>query len=165
METLPEVVDYTARYLSYYGAALASLTVLWQLYTHWARGPNLSVQSMHAFITSSSGLVEEPRYLTIVVRNRGNETTTVSSVTIVGFGRYTLFPRLWKRMPKKLKILMPIKSLGDSLPCEIKVGSQVSFCTLKSDELISWSKNHDLYAKVSHSFSSKLVWCRISDLT
>jgi len=138
--------------VAWWGAVLATIVFLWDIYKWWTVGPKLRI-SVQTGIESIKG---KPLIL-VNVSNYGDRPTTITNL------RYLYFTNFWKRVrrrPDKAAI-GPKPSDAQRLPFELKQGNLWSGIASQDEQVTTWAKEGLLYCVLYHSHSERPIYRRV----
>jgi hypothetical protein len=144
----------TTDWLALYGALASTASGAWAVYQWWTRGPKLKLTASPNMIIAGGNLGDQQqKYISVVVRNRGREPTTITNFALFGYDTW-------------LKYLLKINSYqavvnqsleAYRLPFVLTVGSEWSSLCIQNAEVEELSRSKIMCTAIYHSFSEKPV--------
>lgn len=139
---------------AWWGAVVATLVFLWDIYKWKTRGPKISMRLSPHMIVMGDPRREGRTWVTVTVTNIGDQPTTIKSL---GFEYYT---SCWKRIRKRTEKAFVVTNPSDRypLPLVLNPGDEwVGFTPQDRDDidLETMSRNGHLLASLSQSHTDK----------
>jgi hypothetical protein len=138
--------------IAIYGAFIASIGGLWNIYQWWSRGPKLVGHTGYNMqIIGDPRRSEDDSYVTITIANRGSAATEITNLCLLGYDTQISF---WRGRPSYQAVVMHARP-GYSLPDTLQVGGEWRSMALQDEKFKELSRAKILCFGVFHSFSSK----------
>jgi hypothetical protein len=137
--------------IAIYGAFVASIGGIWNIYQWWSRGPKLVGRYSPGMVMFEPGasVQSTEKYLSITISNQGTSPTTLTSLGLFG---YDTLLKYYFRRPSFTAIIP--KQIGAQLPTSLAVGSEWKALCVQDEKIEELSRSKLLCFVVSHSFSS-----------
>ena len=148
----------TSDYVAWYGAAIGTLVLFWDIYKWKMEGPRLSGKAnanMELFDTVSRQQ-DAGKFLIVEIVNRGTATTTLTSFCL--FHHPNQIYRILGL--KKRSYFIPTPT-GSSLPFELTQGGRWTGGAKHNPELSQLLSKGVLFAAVHHTLSNKPYKIRV----
>ena len=143
--------------VAWWGAVLATIVFLWDIYKWWTVGPKLRVSVQTGMESINMPQYEGKTLILVNVSNYGDRPTTITNLG------YLYFTTFWKRArhrPDKAAIV-PNPSDTQRLPFELKQGNLWSGIAIQDEQVTAWAKEGLLYCVLYHSHSERPIYRRV----
>jgi hypothetical protein len=143
---------------AWWGAVIATLVFLWEVYKWRRSGPQLEVSvapNMETFGSAQS--YGKGPFVVVEVRNNGDRKTTVTH--LVGFCFKRLVDRWLRRKPAHTFIVS--NPDPGKLPHVLEAGERWLGILVQNEELENWSREFELRIGVLHSGAKKPITERL----
>jgi hypothetical protein len=143
---------------AWWGAGVATLVLVWDLYKWRRSGPQLEV-SASPNMESYGGATADGAgpFVVLEVRNNGARKTTLTHC--VGFCHESWLHKVFRRKPKHSFIVANPEP--GRIPHVLEAGERWMGLVSQNEQLASWSQNGYLHLGVYHSGSKRAVTCCI----
>jgi hypothetical protein len=139
---------------AWWGAALASIVLAWDIYKWMTSGPRLVLNAKPNF--QMVGDTSEKKHVFVEVVNRGDQLTTLTHLAFYNYK--TIIHRILRRRHNHV-VIIPMPS-GQGLPFELDPGKRW-VGVVEQDELFSHHKDGLIFAVIVHSGSNRDSICRV----
>ena len=147
--------------LAIYGAFVASIGGIWNIYQWWSRGPKLSGYSgINMMILNDPSRNPDQMYVTFNIANRGTADTYITNI---GFFGYDSVVAYWRGRPSFTAVVvhsMPACPLPGPLP----VGGEWRSMMIQDDKVENLTRSKIACFALFHTFSSKPFRVRIRSI-
>lgn len=143
---------------AWWGAAIATIVLFWDLYKWSQSGPQLEV-SASPNMETYGGMESYGKgpFVLLEVRNNGDRKTTLTHC--VGFVHANRISKLLHRKPKHSFIVA--NPLPGNIPHILKPGERWVGMLNQNDQLVKWSQEGHLCVGVFHSGARREVTCHM----
>ena len=148
MEATPSV--------AWVGACSGIASLAWNIYTKMTSGPRLK-------ITAISGMKQwppppgDPTYLSVIVRNTGTATTTLTNLSLHIYDSY------WKRKRQKASsTVVVVNFINGKIPFKLEVGSEWTAFMAQDEKFNELLASNKLWCGIWHSFSTKPIEVKVA---
>lgn len=143
---------------AWWGAAIATLVLVWDLYKWGRSGPQLEVSASPNMETyGGAAIYGKGPFVVLEVRNNGDRKTTLTHC--VGFVYTNWLSRLFDRKPKHNFIVT--NPAPGKIPHVLEAGERWMGILEQNQELVKWSQEGHLCVGVFHSGAKRAVTCRL----
>jgi hypothetical protein len=140
---------------AWWGAVVATIVLLWDIYKWKTTGPRLVVKAVPGM--QELGDRTEKKLISVEVTNRGDRPTTLTHLAFIGY------TSLWNRLRRKRSAkvgFVPRPGGTQPFPYQLPSGDRwLGFA--EQDAIKAYHKEPYLYAAVYHSGSNKPSLCRV----
>jgi hypothetical protein len=143
--------------LAVYGAAVATTSIAWQVFTWWHKGAKLRGNAVSGMIEIGGPTRDNNTYIGLDISNVGDASTTITSVALMGHSYR--FSRLLRRTEVKAAIVN--HSLAQTIPHVLPSGGRFMSRVIQTPEIEQWSRDHVLYMGVCHSMRRRPYLVRV----
>ena len=141
-----------------YAAALSTCVAIWNFYQWWVKGPKLTGYLSPNMSVLGGFVPDEKSYVVLTVINRGDATTTITNLGLLGYSSWLNYLR---GKPAKAGVIQPGGSLSSPVPSQLAPGHEFKGFAIQDSDLVEWSKAQLLFMCVWHSMSNKPFRVRI----
>ena len=144
---------------AWWGAAVATVVLAWDLYKWGRSGPQLEVSASPNMKTFGGGAAAygEGPFVLIEVRNNGDRKTTLTH--FVGVCYRNRLDKLLNREPKRSFLIM--STAPDGIPYILEAGERWMGVALQNNELVQCSHEGHLCLGVYHSGGKRAVTAHV----
>lgn len=147
----------TTTIVAWWGAILASVVFLWDVYKWWTAGPKIRFS-----VQTGMESINMPEYdgRTLILANVTNYGDRPTTITNLGF---LYFKSFWSQLRKRSDraFIIPNPSTAQRLPFELKQGSVWSGITIQDEQVAEMATKGRLYCVLYHSHNEKPVKARV----
>jgi hypothetical protein len=156
---MPELTPKPSEIAAWWGAALATIVFLWDMYKWRSSGARLRINvSGDMQFIGGSELRPDKDYVVVEVVNAGNKASTITHM--VGFHYATWFA--WLRRKPTNSFISPNPGVDRPLPHRIEPGARWMGSFEQTPDLESWARNGILCCGVIHSLHRRPVVRRVT---
>jgi hypothetical protein len=147
----------TTEIVAWWGAVLSTTAILWDIYKWRTAGPKIRITVQTNMIGISMPEHQDKTLLIIDAINRGDRSTTISSVFFLWYAS------AWARIRKKASktFFIPIPSPAQPLPFELKPGSVWKGILIQDQRLEQAARSGQLFCLVCLSHRNRPLKQRV----
>ena len=143
--------------LAAYGAAVATTSIVWQVFTWWHKGARLRGHAAPNMVMVGGDVQDDNTYIGLDVANIGDAPTTITSVVLMA--HRNRLSRLLRRTEVKAAIV--VHSLAQTIPHTLPAGGRFMSRVIQTPDIEQWSRDHCLYMGVCHSMRRRPYLVRV----
>jgi hypothetical protein len=143
--------------VAWWGAILASIVFLWDIYKYRRAGPKLRVSVRPGMVMVPSN--DKRTFVVTEVVNTGDRSTTLTNLGLAYFEKEWSWKRLRNRPTKLAVTISP--NTSEPLPWELKAGNLWRGMTEQTPEIRNWARTGVLYFDLYHSHRRKPLRRRV----
>jgi hypothetical protein len=132
----------TTDFLAWWGAVVATLVALWDVFKWWQSGSKLHVRALPNMRAYQEGRGTLPgEFILVKVVNRGNSKTTLTTIALVHYASK------WKQLRRRtdFQALIPTPGHGHALPMVLDVGEEWAGTITRNPDIDRLARNGYLY--------------------
>lgn len=143
--------------VAWWGAVLATIVFLWDIYKWRTAGPKLRVSVQSGMKSINMPQYEGKTLIYVNVSNYGDRPTTITNLG------YLHFANLWTRMRGRPDAAAIVPNPNDVhlLPYELKQGNLWSGIAIQNDQVTKWATEGRLYCVLYHSHREQPIYRRV----